>query len=652
MARTPACRKPSQSNPPRSTSPGTAANRAGTPSKWPWRKITFHLGLLGGIALLCVALYGKTLHYPFIFDDQFYLETNPIYKDLSHFLGASDFQTAATQAQTLKLDPDLSTNFVLRQFSYLTFYWDYKAHGLNPSGYRLENILLHWCNAWLVFLLATQLLRRSRSAESLAPSSARFIPLVASLLFLVHPLQTESVTYVVQRFTSLGTFFYLGTLIAYFQSRGAQRPLGTWTWRVVSVLALLLGMLSKEIVFTAPLMVVALECLLMRTPWRQALKQAAAHLLFLPLIPVLVLMASAAQHHGKLSLANAYNIVNPIFTPVSPWTYVLTQTHVLVRYVTLFFAPFGLNVDHDYPLTSSLLDPRVWGALLLITGTIAAAVWTFRRYKDVRVSVLCVGSGWFLLTAFVPAGLIPLPDVMAEHRTYLPSVGLLIAAACALDLWRTRWMGRPWLSALAPAAAVVAVLVLSGLTNIRNEVWSSRVNLWQDTVAKSPNKSRSWYNLGMVQYEMGQKEAAVESLQRAVNLDGSFGFAYLSLGAYQADLGHPDDAIDTFHKGIALFPSSSKLYYNLGVMTYRQGRVGEARDAFEKAVHWEPEDRGSRLWLARICEEGHDHEAALSHLQIADTLQPGDAQLHAAMSQIQQEINVNRARTGTFINTR
>ncbi len=322
----------------------------------------FHSIVLGILIAAGVLLYGHTLSFPFVFDDHIYLVDNPIVKDAHSFNFMGDFISFSTYSKRLGLDPDLSTNFILRPVTYLTFYINYAIDGMIPRGFRMVNIAIHCANAILLYLILLHLLSESRKSGSVSSTSEGFIAFAAALLFLVHPLQTESVTYVVQRFTSLVAFFYLFTILTYLLSNSFANKATALFFRVISVAGLVVGMLSKECAVTVPFMLVLLDWLVMGIPLKLVWKRTLPYFLCLPIIPAIIGVTSWAQNNCNASLAAAFNITNPYPDPFYQYHYALTQLSVVLSYLRLILVPYGQNLDWDYPLSKSLLDGQVLGS--------------------------------------------------------------------------------------------------------------------------------------------------------------------------------------------------------------------------------------------------------------------------------------------------
>ena len=596
----------------------------------------FHLSVIGGIIFAGVLLYGYTLPFPFVFDDLVYLVDNPLVKEGRSFAFLSDFTNFATFSQRAGLDPDLSTNFILRPITYFTFFLNYVVGGMQPRWFRAVNVLIHCANAVLIFQFLWLLLRTSRKAVALQVFSAGFIAASAAFLFLVHPLQTESVTYIVQRFTSLGTFFYLLTLWAYFLAKASDDKQLAWLWRCTSFASLVLGMLSKEIVFTAPFMLVILDCLILGTPFKRACRSAWPYFLCLPILPVLIGLTSWAQHGGQLSFFGALNVANAVDSPQNPYHYTLTQLSVVLSYLRLIILPWGLNLDRQYPLSLSLLDGRVLVSMLLIAGLVAGAGLWFRRHSnEVRGSLLFAGVLWYFVTLAMDSSVIPLPDVMADHRSYLPSIGALTALACCIDLLRTRWNKQRRGQYVSVVAVASWVLMLSVATVARNQVWRSELDLWRDTAMKSPEKFRPWSNLGVAAFNQGKLQEAIGALQKAIQLEPTFVVGYVNLGTMENSMGRYREALETSQRGLKYAPRDFNLYYNRGVSFYELGQYDLAIRSFEQAIAIQAGDHRPHYALGELHARLQHYDDALKYFKRAASLQPDNPRLRQTIRQVE-----------------
>ena len=596
-----------------------------------------HVIALSALTVLCASLYAWTLHFPMVFDDHLYLKNNPLVKDGASFGYLMDLQNFATWPARHGLEPDLATNFILRPVAYATFHLNYVVDEFNPQWWRLFNIVVHLGNAALVYTLIWRLLAQA-AMSSLRSGSVYFIALTSALLFVVHPMATESVTYIVQRFTSLGTFFFLLTLVLYFNAFVVSKQVWRWALVAASVVALALGMQTKECAFTAPLIALLIDGLFLRTPWKIAAKRALPLLACMPIIPVLVVLVAWAQNGGVFSWGAAFNITNSKDMPINYWHFLFTQFTVIAEYLRLLVWPVGLNLDPDWPLYRTLFAFPVLLALTFFSALVAGTGWLRQRlHEDARMSLLYVSVLWFLVTVFVSSGLVVLPDLMAEHRAYLPSVGVFVAVACLLDVVRTR---ARW---AMPAIAMVVIGALCIATVQRNEVWRDRISLWEDTAAKSPSKFRVWNNLGVAYGEAARLEEALKCFERAIEAEPQYVTAHMnrtgilnSLGRYQAAL----DASVHLLKTAPLARQSVDVQCNMGIALIGVGEVEKGESLLREIVSVAPAHRQSHVILGAVYQQQNQLEKALFHWQQAVLISPAEPQLASLIQSTEAQMNL------------
>jgi len=602
----------------------------------------FYRIAVGIIIAVGALLYGHTLSFPFVFDDHIYLVDNPLVKDGDSFVYNRDFVAFSTYSKRMGLDPDLSTNFILRPVTYLTFYINYVVDGMNPRGFRVVNIAIHCANAVLVFLVLWHLLDRSRKSGSVTTVSRGFIAFTAALLFLVHPLQTESVTYIVQRFTSLAAFFYLFTVLTYLIAFSTSNRIVASFFRWTSVIGLIVGMLSKESLFTAPFMLVAIDWLVMGIPLKIVWRRVLPYLLCLPVIPAMIMVTSWAQNSGHANLANAFNITNPYPNPDYPYHYALTQLSAVLTYLRLILVPYGQNLDWDYPLLKSILDERVLGSVTMIAVIVAAAWWLYcKRQEDARRSLFFCSAIWYFVTIADSSSVIPLPDLMVEHRCYIASIGALTALTCCVDMLRTFFIERRGNIYVVPACTAVWILALIAATVARNEVWRSEIIIWEDAAAKSPRKFRPLMNLGVVYVEQGKPKEGMACFRKALQIEPALICAYENLATMENASGNHAEALLLSQMGLSYAPRSYKLNFNRAVAYDKLGETEKSIEWFKKTIELNPTHKQSHLALGMIYAERKQYKDALKHYRIAAALpelREFDAQLRFNIMRVEQMI--------------
>jgi Flp pilus assembly protein TadD len=579
---------------------------------------------------LCLLLYGWTADFPMTFDDSIYLEENAFFLNSKAFAYLADFRNFAQAPARSGMDPDLTANMLLRPFAYATFYWNHSFDGFEPRWFRVTNIAIHALNGWLVFALISRLGNATARSTALDPSSVRFIAVTSSLLFLTHPLATESVTYIVQRFSSLVAMFMLSSLLLHFaglESHGKRRL----CLQAGSVLTALLGMLTKEIAVTVPLLAVALDRLVIGTRWQDAARRALPLLACLPVVPGLVIAVSLNQSAGGWSVGQSLNLVNSRDQPWTHGQYIFTQCTVLVDYLRLIVWPSGQNLHPQPPVHDSLAEGPVWRSIALLAGVLTTAAW-LRSCPAMRAHgrILFAFVVWFFITIAVSSSIIPLPDMMAEHRTYVPSIGLLTASACLLD--RVRLLGRG-LAASLPASA--AVIGLSAATCLRNETWRSEVSLWKDTVAKSPRRTGAWNNLGVAYAEAGQTAMAEATFRKSLEIEPTDYAALNNLAVILLREQRWRDCHAVLEDLFAAHPAAlanRELIYYEGLALVGMGRNEEGARVMERILFENPDHFLASKYLGIALLQLRQFHRARAYLEHAGKMEPDDPDITRALS--------------------
>lgn len=596
------------------------------------------------ISAVAAILYAHTLPFPFVFDDCVYLTDNPFAFGEHRFGFLTDPRGYATAPSKMGMDPDYALNIILRPFAYFTFYLNYLWGGLNPQGFRMVNIIIHAVNAWLLFLVLRQFLYRSGKRASVTESTRVFIPLTAALLFVAHPLQTESVTYIIQRFTSMGALFCLLALWLHLHANGALTRAGRLALRAASVFAVVLGMLSKESVFTAPAMIVLIDWAVMGSRFKTALRRALPLLACMVIVPGLVLFTTWAENGGNVSLGAAINVANRDNMPRSHYEYVLTSLRMVLAYLRLILVPANLNLDPKVDWSTSLADWRVLASAAGVIGIIAGAGMVFRRRSgDLRASMLFAFTIYYFASLITSSGLVPLPDVMAEHRSYKPSIGAFVVLVCLLDFIRARFFWNGLARIVVPAAATLWVAALSNATLARNEVWRSTLSLWSDTVDKSPGKWRPWFNLGCAYGEVERLEDAERCFRKVLELEPGVMLAHSNLATILIREQKNREALAVCRDAVARGISTPELEHTLGVSQCLVGMVDEGVQTLSRVLTRRPAYRPTHIVLAAAYAHLRRDELALEHYKKAASLGPEDPALTKAIRDIEKRVPGNQA---------
>jgi Flp pilus assembly protein TadD len=292
-----------------------------------------------------------------------------------------------------------------------------------------------------------------------------------------------------------------------------------------------------------------------------------------------------------------------------------------------------------------MMDWRVLVSAAGVIGIIAGAGMVFRwRTWDLRASMIFVFTIYYFASLSTSSGLVPLPDVMAEHRTYKPSIGALAVLACLLDIVRTRFLGRGVARFAVPAAAALWVAVLSHATLARNEVWSSTVSLWSDTAAKSPNKWRPWFNLGCAYGEAGRLEDAERCFRKVLELESGVMLAHSNLATVLIQQQKHREALSVCRDAAARGIATPELEHTLGVSQCFVGKVDEGIRTLSHVLTRRPAYRPTHLVLGAAYAHRKREELALTHYRKAASLGPEDPALTRVIREIENRVDRKQVR--------
>jgi protein O-mannosyl-transferase len=594
---------------------------------WPW----MHAAVVAVLAGLCAGLYVWTADFPMVFDDHTYLLDNPFFRSAGTLDYLADFGEFVSRPAKMGTDPDYAVNAILRPVAYASFHLNYFLDGFRPHWFRLFNVAVHAASSALIYALLSVLLGHAARALRLERGSVFFIAAASALLFAAHPLATESVTYIIQRFTSLVVFFSLLSLWLYFLSWSVSSKWGVRLLRTAAVLAVLAAMQTKEDAVVVPLLAVLLDWLVLGNLLRPALLRALPLLLCLPVIPGLVLLTSSAQH-GVYDWHAAMNIVNSRDHPLPHWQYFVTELTVMTHYLRQMLWPKDMNLDPEWPLYESLWQGPVLCAVVVLGAMVLVPVWLFRRFRhEVRFALGLAAVGWFFLTISVSSAIVPLPDLVAEHRSYFPSIGITVMVAALLDWLRCHGLRQHAARAWVPVFVLLCAGGLSWKTCVRNNIWRTRESLWEDTVAKSPGKYRTWGNLGAAYSDAGKTEKAVHCFREALKVEPRFQNGLLNLSNSLLRLNRPQEALDTTLQLINMDKTATTkppVAINLGLSLAGVGRYDEAVSVFRDILQTIPNDPLTHKALGMVYYQTGLPHRALDHYNAAARVQPDDPQLN------------------------
>ncbi len=528
------------------------------------------------IILAALAAYHNSFHGPFVFDDNSAISENPTIRDLGSI------------ADVLSPPPQRTVGG--RPFVNLTLAVNYALGGTDVWGYHVVNLAIHILAGLTLFgLVRRTLVFRVARDDSALQSEAAWLGFTVALLWTVHPLQTEAVTYTVQRAESLMALFYLLTLYCFL--RGAEADLasdagrgtfpvpsggrraegrnsgsGEWRWFALSIGACLLGMASKEVMVSAPLMVFLFDRTFIAGTFREAWQRRERFYVGLAatwLLLAFLFASTGGNRGGTTGTGTGTTFVG----------YALTQFPAVVKYLRLSVWPHPLVFDYGVEWVQRAID--VLPAALVVVSLVAGTLVALRRWPVIGF----LGAWFFCVLA--PTSLTPgARQTMAEHRMYLALPAVVSLLVFGLYSWAGRRSLAVWLT---------AAVGLGWLTVERNQDYQSELSIWGDTVAKRPGNHWTQVNLGMVLYNEGRTEEALAHFQKSLQLKPDESGTLNDLGLALAKLGRMQEAVAAYEAALKLWPSFGEAHNNLGLALSDMNRPAEAMVHLEQALAIKPD---------------------------------------------------------------
>jgi tetratricopeptide (TPR) repeat protein len=526
---------------------------------------------LAAAAIVAAGLwaYANSLSGAFVFDDTLAIVENP------------HLTTVWPLTRSMSAPPEVTVSG--RPIAAFTLALNYAVAALDVGGYHVFNLAIHLAAALALFgvvrrtLLSTRM--RDRFGRAVTP-----LAFVVALLWVVHPLQTESVSYIVQRVESLMGLFYLLTLYCAIRA-GDAGGISRRRWATAAIVSCALGMGSKEVMVSAPLMVVLWDVVFLRGPKPHGPGPAPRWPLYAGLASTWLILA-VLVYVERRGQSVGFGLEG-----WTPWTYLLTQSEVIVHYLVLVVAPFSLVIDYGWPRVTSLAS--VWPEFVGLSLALAATIVGILRRHPLGFA----GAAFFLTLAPSSSVLPIVTEIAAEHRMYLPLAAILATIVVGLYAVAARVLAS--FTALAPArqalrfAVVIvaaATIGLGLLTRQRNRDYISQEALWRDAVEKRPSNARARVTYGLELLDQRRYAEAETQLRAAVALDESSAPAQLNLGVALSAAGKFDEGIPRLERALALDPANTRTYGNLGEAYAAQGRFGPAAKYFLLALEARPDD--------------------------------------------------------------
>jgi tetratricopeptide (TPR) repeat protein len=581
-------------------------------------------------------IYENTLHVPFLFDDESSIINNTSLRHLRNIIGV--------------LNPPNHAGVGGRPLLNLSYALNYALGGIQVEGYHITNLLIHTAAALLLLLTLRITFKKLLTGDE-HNASSHLLALITTAIWAWHPILTISVTYISQRAESLMGFFYILTFLFFVLCTYSTSKARKIIYSLISIIFCLCGILTKEVMLTAPLIILFFDRLFISGSFCKALRQRI--LLYsgyaLSLTPLIYLTTSA--HYRGVGFDQH----------ITPWEYALHETKVVIDYIFLIIWPHTLVFDYGWYIHESL--GSLWPYCLITAVLLYLTILSYRRSNKISFFVL----SFFVLisptSSFIPVASQP----MAENRLYLA----ILPLSLVLILSAFSQFGRKCLILFAAIAIILGVI-----SHKRNTAYQSELSLWEDTVKKIPLNARAHVNLGLslsripgrekeaveeyalaVKLKPDSSEAhndlgeaflhsekhwaeGVQELRIAIDINPQFADAHYNLGtALLQNSEHIPEAIKEFKDAIQLNPEFSKAYYNLGNALIKTGNYKEAIAAFHKATAINPYFSEAYANLGTAYYAGYsDTKNAIKALKQSLEITPNFVEAHYDLANILSKI--------------
>jgi Tfp pilus assembly protein PilF len=560
------------------------------------------------ITLLILLAYSNSFKNSFQYDDIHVIERNPFVKDpgrIPQFF-TNPQMGSGVYSETSGYRPLLMASLA----------FNYCLGGLNVFGFHLFNFLMHLLCTFLVYFITLYIFRFTNFSTEANSLRCQLIALFAALVFGLHPVQTESVTYINGRSSSLTGLFFLASFLTYMQYRLNEKI----RYLLLSTFAYACALLVKEAAITLFGILLLFNVMF---PHESNFKNRCSSLIPHFLLTFLYLIMRV-YFFGFLP--NDSHPVRPLYDNL------LSQSWAWVHYLGTLILPLNLNVDYDFPVFHSILESQVILSIFLLAA-ISLLIWRLSRSNR----LIGFFALWFAITLSPTNSMIALDDLVSDRWLYISSVGYAVLLA-----WAVYWIFQKRVEPAGRAAKIVffflcALLIeLYGFsTLLRNFAWTSPVTLWEDAVSKSPQKARTLNALGAALAAQGRLEEASQRISQAIALEPRGGEAYLNLGYVFTEQGKLEEAIAIYKEGMPLNPRlSSEFHNNLGAIYFKQEKIEAAEKEFRMAIELRPHNAPPYFNLGLLYESRENLDQAISNVEAAVQLDPDYVQCYEILTRL------------------
>jgi Tfp pilus assembly protein PilF len=477
---------------------------------------------------------------------------------------------------------------MFRPLACLTFGLNWYVGQGRVTGYHIVNAFLHILSTYLLYLTVLALLNTPFQRERYSRNNKFWIAFLSAILWAVNPIQTQAVTYIVQRMTALAAFFYLLSIYLFLKARMSLDRKYSAILYLLCLISFIAGMASKENAAMLPFILIVIEVVFFRdltNPrlWRWACWSAI-------LIAIIAVAAGIFMGYfpDSVSFLGGYKM-----RPFSYAERMLTEPRILILYLSLIFypTPDRLSFMHDVPISTSLLNPwTTLPAIGIIVALIMSGFYLLRRRPLIGFAVI-----FFLMNHVIESTIVPL-ELVYEHRNYLPSMFLFVPIVAGFMVLLNYYRNKQKIIFILLCFFILALIPVFGSgTYVRNMVWANEKVFWEDAMAKAPGLARPPHNLAWDYYEKnGEYEKALSLYEKALELESPFILnskvpSLINIANIYHKKGNYKKAVAYIKEALSIDPENKKARYNLTLSLIKEERYPEALENIDILLKDDPE---------------------------------------------------------------
>ena len=547
-------------------------------------------------AILCLILlstaliYWKTLGYGYYFDDSHIFER-------SHLISFSNLYDGIRRN---------------RPFSFILWLAISTIWGLKPSSFHGVAVVLHLLCGLSFYCMLRAIIKNTRIGFG---EFNPFAPLITSAIFLLHPLQTESVVYSFQAMsvlpTAMSCFIAITCYVKY-------RSCGNKFYLSAVFLLNFFASTSRESAIVLPVCLwIADWIFFCEGNVKESFRRWPIYLGCLGISAATIAIGALSVSYSNAGMGFGYKLI-------TPFSYLTTQFVVIMKYLRLFIIPFGQNLDHDIPVLYSLVSLKAILSLLALIGILTSGLYSIKKNPMFSFGIL-----WFFLFLSPTSTIMPIKDVIFEHRLYVPIAGLIISLVSIIKLL----INKPLIcnlniNIIFRIVLILVVVTLGSATYFRLNVWENSFTLWSDVIKKSPNKAKAYNNLGYVFVKQGNVNKAIRNYVEALKIDPNYLHPHLNLGILLASQKKFNEAMSHYSEALRLKPDYDKAHYHLGNLLFELGNTEEAMTHYSKALKINPYSHEAHFYLGLALEKQGNLSESLAHYSEALRVKPQYVDAH------------------------